>query len=120
MADDFYSEMRSVADELLGEFAQGTVLLKRVTLVEGPNEWDPPVETAVSYALKGTVKRIHQRYENAVLIVETGDMVTFAVPDVEPVLTDTLMIDGVERAITNLTPIPTAGTTVAWKAWCAG
>lgn len=117
---EFYDEMRGVADELLGEFAQGTVLLKRITTIPGPNEWDPPVETAVTYPLKATVKRLHQRYENGVLIVETGDMVTFAVPEVVPVLTDTLVIDGQERAITNLTPIPPAGTVVAWKAWCAG
>lgn len=53
------------------------------------------------------------------MIVETGDMVTFAVPAVVPAVTDLLVIDGIERVITNLTPIPGAGTVVAWKAWCA-
>lgn len=46
-------------------------------------------------------------------------MVTFAVPTVEPQLTDTLVIDSAERVITNLTPIPPTGTVVAYKAWCA-
>lgn len=45
--------------------------------------------------------------------------VTFAVPTVEPQITDKLVIDGAERVITNLTPIPPAGTVVAYKAWCA-
>ncbi|TWG90324.1 hypothetical protein L598_000700000810 [Mesorhizobium sp. J18] len=126
----FYDEMRGVADELLSEFQQGTVLLKRVTTTPGENEWDPPGETVTTYPLSATVKRLHQRYENGVLIVETGDMVTFAVPTIPasvepeipantPALTDTLIIDGVERAISNLTPIPGSGTVVAWKAWCA-
>lgn len=126
----FYGEMAEMAGEMLAEFAQGTVSLKRVTTTAGPNPWDPPTETAVTYPLKATVRRLHQRYENGVLIVETGDMVTFAVPIIPastepeipantPVLTDTLVIDGKERAITNLTPVPGAGTVVAWKAWCA-
>lgn len=114
----FYDEMQEVATELLTEFAQGVVSLKRTALTPGTNEWDPPAETATTYPLSAAVKRIHQRYEGGVLIVETGDMVTFAVPAVVPALTDTLIIDGVERAITNLTPIPAAGTVAAWKAWC--
>jgi len=115
----FYDEMKGVADDLLGEFAQGVVALKRVTTTPGENPWDAPTEAATTYTLKATVKRLHQRYENGVLIVETGDMVTFAALAVVPAITDKLVIDGAERAITNLTPIPPAGTIVAWKAWCA-
>jgi hypothetical protein len=119
MAKFDYGRMQGTATRLLDRFAQGTVTLKRITLTPGENEWHPPVETPVTYPLKATVKRLHQRYENGVLIVETGDMVTFAVPEVVPELTDTLVIDGVERAITNLTPIPPVGIVVAHKVWCA-
>lgn len=116
----FYDEMAGMASELLTEFAQGTVALKRKTgTTPGENKWDAPVDVYATYPLSATVKRLHQRYENGVLIVETGDMVTFAVPAVTPALTDLLVIDGKERAITNLTPVPGAGVTVAYKAWCA-
>lgn len=120
----FYEEMADMARELLapedeGGLGQGTVQLKRVTTAPGPNEWTPGVETVATWPLSATVKRLHQRYENGVLIVQTGDMVTFAVPEVEPQITDKLVIDGAERAITNLTPVPPAGTVVAWKAWCS-
>lgn len=120
----FYDEMAAMVQDVLlpdteGGLGQGAISLKRVTTVPGENPWDPPTETEVTYPLKAAVKRLHQRYENGVLIVETGDMVTFAVPDVVPALTDTLVIDGKERAITNLTPVPGAGVTVAYKAWCA-
>lgn len=120
----FYDEMQAMVSEVLlpdadGGLGQGTVSLKRIASTPGENAWDPPTETPTTYALKASVKRLHQRYENGVLIVETGDMVMFAVPEVVPALTDKLVIDGVERAITNLTPVPGAGTVVAWKAWCA-
>lgn len=121
----FYSDMADMVQELLlpdadGGLGQGAVLLKRiVSSSPGENEWDPPTETVETWPLKAAVKRIHQRYENGVLIVETGDMVTFAVPAVVPVLTDKIVIDGVERVISNLTPVPPAGTVVAWKVWCA-
>lgn len=65
------------------------------------------------------VRRVHQRYENGILIVQTGDIVTFAVPPVVPILSDDLVIDGTVRAITNLRPTPSTGIVVAWKAFCA-
>ncbi|RWB31837.1 MAG: hypothetical protein EOQ41_12905 [Mesorhizobium sp.] len=117
----FYEEMQEFASEMLGEFKQGVVTLNR-TLTAPPDPstpWIPGEPVTTAYPLFAIVKRLHQRYENGVLIVETGDMVTFAVPVVLPALSDTLAIDGVERAITNLTPIPAAGSVVAWKAWCA-
>ncbi len=115
----FYDEMQAVATELLTDLGQGTVSLKRTTIGTPPNEWTAGEETTVTYALKATVKRMHQGYEGGVLVIETGDMVTFAVQEVTPLLTDRLVIDGVERVMTNLTPIPGAGTAVAWRAWCA-
>jgi len=114
-----YDELRGVADDLLGEFRQGSVLLKRVTTVPGPNEWDTPTETTETWELKAAVRRVHQRYENGVLIVQTGDIVTFAVPPVEPAITDYLVIDGRVCAITSPVKIPGAGTVVAWKVFCA-
>lgn len=119
MADDFYEEMRGVADELLGEFKQGSVQLKRVTTLPGPNDWTPGEEAVETHDLSATVKRVDQRYENGVLIVETVDIVTFAVPAVVPAMTDLLVIDGRDRVITSLKPTPSAGTVVAWKAICA-
>jgi hypothetical protein len=50
------------------------------------------------------------------LVVETVDIVTFAVPDTVPTLADTLLIDGRERSITSLKPTPSAGMVVAWRA----
>lgn len=120
MAGIDYAKLQAKVSKVMPKVKQGSIQLKRVTTTPGPNPWDPPVEGTPSiYELDAVVKRLHQRYENGVLIVETGDMVTFAVPEIAPSITDKLVIDGVERVITNLTPIPPAGTVVAWKAWCA-
>lgn len=110
--------MQDTASEFLGEFAQGDGLLHPRHRWDLSNEWTRarPVTT---WALHATVRRLHQRYEGGVLVVETGEMVTFAVPAIVRELTDTLVIDGVKRAITNLTPVPAAGDPVMWKAWCA-
>ncbi|WP_246676248.1 hypothetical protein [Mesorhizobium sp. B2-5-1] len=122
----FYDDMAEMVTELLqpdaaGGLGQGTVQLKRETpgVVDPDQPWVPVEPTVQTWPLNAAVKRLHQRYENGVLIVQTGDMVTFAVPEVEPELTDLIVIDGTDRAITNLMPIPAAGPTVAWKAWCS-
>lgn len=119
--DDFYSDAADFVREMLaptsdGGLGQGSVSLKRTVTVPGENEWDPPTETVTVWLLEAAVKRVDQRYENGVLIVETVDIVTFAVPNTVPILTDTLIIDGRERTITSLKPTPSAGTVVAWKA----
>lgn len=120
----FYDEMAEMVHELLAPEAedglgQGSVQLRRVTVTPGPNEWDPPTETVETWELSAAVKRVDQRYENGVLIIATGDIVTFAVPPVVPLLSDSLVVDGTVRAITSLRPTPSAGTVVAWKAFCA-
>ncbi|MGX5827370.1 hypothetical protein [Mesorhizobium sp. 43Arga] len=123
----FYDEMADMVSELLqpdadGGLGQGLVQLKRETpgAVDPDQPWIPVEPTVQTWVLNAVLKRLHQRYENSVLIVETGDMVTFAVAGVVPEITDSIVINGADRAITNLTPIPPAGTVVAWKVWCAG
>lgn len=117
----FYDNMADVVQEFLapedeGGLGRGAVHLRSITSTPGPTPWDPPTET---WELKFAVKRFDQRYEDGVLIIATGDIFTFAVPPVAPVLTDSLIVDGGERAITNLRPTSSAGTVVAWRTFCA-
>lgn len=121
MAGIDYAKMQAKVSKVMPKVAQGTVSLKRIVTAEPDPEtpWVPGEETVTEYALSASVTRLHQRYEGGALIVQTGDLVTFAVPEVTPVLTDLLTIDGVDRVITSLTPVPGAGRVVCWKAWCA-
>lgn len=136
--DDFYAEMADVAAELLaptseGGLGQGLVQLKRIVVSPPPNNWTPGTETETVWTLRAAVRRLHQRHENGVLIVETGDQIiaatvaTLTMQDgvavapveqaFEPQNGDIIVIDGADRAIDNITPIPGAGTVSAWKLW---
>lgn len=138
MASFDYGRMQGTATRLMKRFAQGSVQLKRVTTADPDpaTPWIPGAETTTLYDLSATVKRVDQRYENGVLIVQTGDIVTFAVTarlieqggvpvdppqtvSIEAAMSDTLIIDGVERVMTSLRPTPAAGAVVAWKAFVA-
>lgn len=134
----FYDEMAQMANELLlpdaqGGLGQGTVQLKRIVVSPPPNNWTPGTETETIWTLRAAVRRLHQRYEGGVLIIETGDqivagtMATLTMVDgvavapveqaFEPQNSDIIIIDGADRAIDNITPIPGAGTVSAWKLW---
>ena len=80
---------------LLADFAQGVVQLRRITTAapDPATPWILGEETTEVCDLSATVKRLHQRYETGVLIVESGDMVTFAVPAVVPAMTNKLVIN---------------------------
>ena len=120
----FYDDMADMVQEVLvpedeDGLGQGFVSLKRVSTTPGAEEWGPPSEVVQTFALKASVKRVNQRFDRGTVIVETGDVVTFAALEVEPVNTDTIIVDGREKAITDLKRIPAAGTVVAWQAFIA-
>lgn len=137
----FYDDMAQMANDMLGPdakggFGQGTVQIKRIELgelIDPNNPYGGRHEHEKVWTLRAAVRRLHQRYEGGVLIVETGDQITAgtmatltmvdgkAVAPVEqailPVNSDIIAIDGADRAIDNITPIPGAGTVSAWKLW---
>jgi hypothetical protein len=136
-----YDEMADMANELLlpdtqGGFGQGTVQIKRIELgglIDPNNQWGGRHEHEKVWTIRAAVRRLHQRYEGGILIIETGDHIVagtmatltmvdgVAVPPVEqafePMNGDLIVIDGADRAIDNITPIPGAGVTSAWKLW---
>jgi hypothetical protein len=120
MAAFDYSRMQATATRLLDRFQQGTVLLRRITLSAGPNAWTPGGSSSEEWPLKATVRRVSQKYVDGVTILATDNQITFSVPDVTPLLTDRLVIDGDEQVMKDLRPIPAAGVVVAYMAFVAG
>lgn len=113
----FYADMQDFASEMLAEFQQGSVTLHRS--VPGASDpltpWVPgePVET--DYPLNAVVRGVAQQYVNGTTILSSDEQVTCAVPPVEPdMTTDSLLIDGVAVTVLKNTPIPAAGTPVAY------
>lgn len=116
----FYDEMRGVADELLGEFAQGSVTLTKVTPgtpgTPGPNAWDPPVTSdPVVYTLDATVKGVSRQFVDGTTVLATDLEVTAAVFGAELEPADQLAIDGQVVVVVETLRVPAAGTLVAWK-----
>lgn len=120
---EFYDEMAEMVTELLTEeeLGQSGIYLVKVTpgVPDPAQPWVPVTPVVERIGLRGVAKRVHYRYINGTLVSQTGDVVTFAVPSPEVELTEfELEINGERRAITDLRRIPSAGTPVAYQAWC--
>lgn len=121
----FYDEMAQMAREMLAPedqdgLGQGVVQFLRLHVAPGPDQWTPGEPWRELMTLSAVVRRVEQKYVDGTLIVGTEDQVTFAVPSVEPVMTDKIIIDGTERVLVDIRRIPAAGTPVAYIAFVAG
>ncbi|TIM13661.1 MAG: hypothetical protein E5Y67_16355 [Mesorhizobium sp.] len=123
----FYDDMAEMVAELLqpddeGGLGQGEVYL-RITTTSAPDPstpWIPGSPTVTDYPLDAAARRVSQKYVDGTLIMATDNQITFAVPAVVPVMSDTLIIDGAELVMKDLRPIPPAGAPVAYVAFVAG
>lgn len=110
----FYEDMQGVATELLTEFNQGALRLKRHTPGGGPPH-NPGAPTYVPYPVSGVVSGVSEEHLKDTLIKSTDLVAKIAVPDYEPRLQDRFEIDGSEINIVKVRRIPEAGTAVAFE-----
>jgi hypothetical protein len=114
----FYDDMAAVADEVMAEFQQGTVVLRRTVLgASDPlTPWIPGTPTPTDYPLKAAVKGVSQQYVDGTTVLSSDEQVTCSVPAVTPDMsTDSLLIDGVAVTVVKNFAIPAAGTPVAYR-----
>lgn len=112
----FYDEMQDVASGLLGEFNQGTIVLLRpnVEAMDPDRPWDVTVGSPTRYLLNGVARTVERKWIDGTTIVGDEVQVTFAVPDVEPVASDQIEIDGRVHRTVDMRRLPEAGTPVAY------
>lgn len=115
-----YDRARQTASKLFTKFGQGVVKLQREVTGEGGEAWNPPVSVQVSYGLDAAVSGVSARYVDGTLVTASDLMVRCAVPEVEPLITDRVIIDGTPRAILKIQPIPAAGTPAAYLIFVKG
>ena len=115
-----YDRARQTASKLFARFGQGDVSLQRDVPGEGGDAWNPPSAVLVTHGLDATVSGVTARYVDGTLVTASDLMVRCAVPEVEPRLTDRVMIDGTPRAILKIQPIPAAGTPAAYLIFVKG
>lgn len=117
---DFYDDMAAMASGLLastaaGGLGQGTVKLRRITVTPPENDWEEGEEKTEEWTLKAVSRRQNQKFDKGTLIETVGDVIACAVFGTKPRLTDILVIDGVNKSIADIKPIPSAGTVAAWQ-----
>ena len=113
---DLYRRMRGVADSLLGpksRFAQGALALRRTIPGSGP-PYDPGPSTTVDYPLSGAVGGAGVQHADGTLVQVGDKRAVVAVPEVEPLTSDRLVIDGREFSIRKIERKPEAGEAVAF------
>lgn len=122
----FYDDMAGVASSVLAEFgaknqegASSIQLIRTMPPPGGPSLWSPG-----TYDLDGVVSaagdKANAQFIDGTTILSTDLVATCAVPEIEPALTDTVVVDGVARAIKKVVKVPAAGTPVAIKLFIAG
>lgn len=92
--------------------------MKRIELgdlIDPDNPWGGREEVEHFYTLRAVSRRKNQNFDRGTLIEATGDIITCAVFESEPLLTDILVIDGADKAISDIKPIPSAGRVAAWQ-----
>lgn len=127
MARFDYARMQGTASRLLNRFAQGEIILTRVTPGESDPEtpWIPGEPTVETHTLDATVSAIMADQANAKFIdgttITASDLVvTCAVPPIKPNVGDTLTIDGAAHTIIMVMQLPAAGVPVAFKMIVSG
>ena len=120
---DFYTEMATMAHELLaptssGGLGQGVITLARIAAGADPNDpWgEPKKEIELVYgAAKGiSSKLIGTEYGSTVLLASDKEVIT-TVPVGDYTATDAMVIDEKEYNIIGVQPIPAAGIASAYK-----
>lgn len=110
----FYDDMQGVATDLLQQFAQGTVILVKMTPGAGPPE-NPGPDTPTNYLIPGaTASGVKLSYVQRGLAMASDLQVIAQVTAVQAEMTDRLSIDGMLYKFRQIIQIPSAGTPVAF------
>lgn len=128
MSDAFYKDLQGVVNNVLPQFKQGTIVLRRTTRAADPSP--SQVGTVVSikeWTLAAAVpKDVPKRFINGTSIVEGDLMVVSAVralspaEDINPQMTDVLLVGGVLKTIKAVKQAPLIGIPVAYQIFIQG
>lgn len=111
----FYGDMAELARELLIEFDQGGIVLRKYSDDDTNTEpWKPKDVIYIDQSIVGTVSGVTEQHLVDSLI-QSSDLVVMMPGDLEPTLKDKIINGGSEYAIIRLKPLPAAGIRSAWE-----
>lgn len=111
----FYGDMAELARELLTEFDQGGIILKKYSDDDTNSEpWKPKDVAYNDIPTVGTVSGITEQHL-ADSLIKASDLVVTIPGNLTPTLKDKIEIEKNEYAIIRLKPLPAAGVRSAWE-----
>ena len=116
MADPFYDRMRSVATRLVTKYNQeGTNEIVRV-LTPNPDPFLPPTVSTDVVAFPAVVRGVSASLVTADPNLAATDLqVITDVTHYTPSIDDMVQINGSDRKVIRIDPIPAAGVPCAWR-----
>lgn len=134
----FYDEMQAVASDMLTEFQQGSMVYRVKSGVSSP--YETPVENDIP--VYGVAKGVSQKYMNDLISASDIEVTVAATKTalwddqfvwddtklwdesgayvIDPNISGTFIMDGLERQIIKIQKIPAAGTPVVFKIFIKG
>lgn len=114
-----YDDLRTVASEVIGEFAQGSIAYVELQPVAGATPDEPGVPAQQSYPINGVTRPVEFKYIDGTHIVQTDEQFTVAALDAEnagftPSMDGWAMIDGAHAKIVGIKRIPAAGDPITY------
>src|SRR6188768_1958445 len=125
----FYDEMALAAQDIIKSFKTGNVQLHRSTsILQPPGEsYNPTPPTFDVYAMEAAVLGVSAKYVDGEM-VKADDLQVYtssffmkdgAQIQIEPQMSDEILIDGVDHRINKIERIPAAGTVSAFLIFVA-
>lgn len=110
-----YDEMRSVANEIIGEFKQGALAYVSVQSAAGATPDDPQAPVYTPTAFNGTVRPVSTKYVDGSHIIRSDKQVTMPNNGVlAPTMDGFIDIDGERHKIVEIMSRPAAGPAIVW------
>jgi hypothetical protein len=126
---DAYAYARTRTAAVLALWNAGTIVLKRVTTAapEDATPWVPGSPTTVEYALDARVDGMVEgdmtdsriSMSDLKVIVSPKARLSGAVVDIVPVITDLLVVDGVDKVIKKIEAVPASGDAARYHLFVA-
>ena len=110
-----YARLKSRADRMIGNAAQGTIEIGRAVNTAGANSWDAPSVDVTYETVRGIVRGVSQQYVDGVTVLMTDLMVVATIDDYEPLPGDLMRVDGRVVTVVKQKQIPGAGIIAAWR-----
>lgn len=128
MSDEFYLGLQGVVNDLLPQFKQGTVVLRRVVRAANlsPSVMGAIVSTREWTLAAAVPKDVPKKFINGTSIVEGDLMIVAAVKaispaeNIDPQMDDTVLVDGRLKTIKAVKQVPLAGVPVAFQIFIQG